>query len=174
MIWWIEFWDVVVGLLNQQHRRRSWMKESSQQWLWMLCISQRTVILPAWWGQWRGCPIFLFCTKLKCIKECAQPKWVLSKERLPLQQRLWTTPKSQLFQLNVLIILSLKINLVFADSVIQESEAGNPCHSGTEETAPIGSYTCDHNVSICLGKRGDMSFFRYGCLITWNLFACIC
>ena len=39
-----------------------------------------------------------------------------------------------------------------ADSVIQESESGNPCHTGTEETAPIGSYTCDHNVSICLGK----------------------
>ena len=33
-----------------------------------------------------------------------------------------------------------------------ESEEGNPCHDGTEETAPIGAYTCKPNVSICLEK----------------------
>lgn len=33
-----------------------------------------------------------------------------------------------------------------------QSSSGNPCHDGTEATAPIGSYTCDHNVSICLEK----------------------
>ena len=57
--------------------------------------------------------------------------------------------------------------LCFLDSVIQESEAGNPCHSGTEETAPIGSYTCDGNVSICLEKwegpnNGITSFDNIG------------
>ena len=57
--------------------------------------------------------------------------------------------------------------LCFLDSVIQESEAGNPCHSGTEEIAPIGSYTCDGNVSICLEKwegpnNGITSFDNIG------------
>ena len=40
----------------------------------------------------------------------------------------------------------------FSDSIIQESEAGNPCHDGTEEEAPTGAYTCNQNVSICLGR----------------------
>ena len=42
--------------------------------------------------------------------------------------------------------------LIFLDSIIQESEAGNPCHDGTEEEAPTGAYTCNQNVSVCLGK----------------------
>ena len=36
--------------------------------------------------------------------------------------------------------------------MVQENEAGNPCHEGVEETAPIGSYTCNPNVSICIEK----------------------
>ena len=40
----------------------------------------------------------------------------------------------------------------FAGQVVQENEAGNPCHEGVEETAPIGSYTCNPNVSICIEK----------------------
>ena len=38
------------------------------------------------------------------------------------------------------------------DTIIQESDAGSPCHDGTEETAPTGAYTCNQNVSICLGN----------------------
>ena len=69
--------------------------------------------------------------------------------------------------LNNVINLFILIFLCFLDSVIQESEAGNPCHSGTEETAPIGSYTCDGNVSICLEKwegpnNGITSFDNIG------------
>ena len=41
----------------------------------------------------------------------------------------------------------------FLDSIIQESEAGNPCHDGTEEEAPTGAYTCNQNVSVCLGNN---------------------
>ena len=40
----------------------------------------------------------------------------------------------------------------FLDTIIQESDAGSPCHDGTEETAPTGAYTCNQNVSICLGN----------------------
>ena len=36
--------------------------------------------------------------------------------------------------------------------VVKESESGNPCHEGLEATAPIGSYTCNPNVSICIEK----------------------
>ena len=42
---------------------------------------------------------------------------------------------------------------IFLDSIIQESEAGNPCHDGTEEEAPTGAYTCNQNVSVCLGNN---------------------
>ncbi len=35
--------------------------------------------------------------------------------------------------------------------IVQESEAGSPCHEGTHEKAPIGSYTCNANDSICIG-----------------------
>ena len=41
--------------------------------------------------------------------------------------------------------------IYFTDTEMHESDAGNPCHDGTEETAPTGSYTCNQNVSICLG-----------------------
>ena len=33
-----------------------------------------------------------------------------------------------------------------------ESESGNPCHDGSAEEAPMGAYTCNANVSICLEK----------------------
>lgn len=36
--------------------------------------------------------------------------------------------------------------------MVKESEAGNPCHEGLEAMAPIGSFTCNPNVSICIEK----------------------
>ena len=33
-----------------------------------------------------------------------------------------------------------------------ESENGNPCHDGSAEEAPMGAYTCNANISICLEK----------------------
>ena len=42
--------------------------------------------------------------------------------------------------------------LYFPAQVVKESEAGNPCHEGLEDTAPIGSFTCNPNVSICIEK----------------------
>ena len=41
----------------------------------------------------------------------------------------------------------------FLDTIIQESESGNPCHDGTEAEAPTGAYTCNPNASICLGEK---------------------
>ena len=35
---------------------------------------------------------------------------------------------------------------------VMESESGNPCHDGSAEEAPMGAYTCNANVSICLEK----------------------
>ena len=34
--------------------------------------------------------------------------------------------------------------------VVKQNEAGNPCHEGDEDMAPIGSYTCNPNISMCL------------------------
>ena len=42
---------------------------------------------------------------------------------------------------------------IFLDSILQESDAGNPCHDGTEQEAPTGSYTCNQNMSVCLGNN---------------------
>ena len=36
--------------------------------------------------------------------------------------------------------------------VVHDSENGNPCHEGLEATAPIGSFTCNPNNSICIEK----------------------
>ena len=36
--------------------------------------------------------------------------------------------------------------------MVKENEAGNPCHEGDEDMAPIGSYTCNPNISICIEK----------------------
>ena len=33
-----------------------------------------------------------------------------------------------------------------------ESESGNPCHDGSEASAPLGAYTCNLEESICLEK----------------------
>ena len=36
--------------------------------------------------------------------------------------------------------------------MVHDSENGNPCHEGLEATAPIGSFTCNPNNSICIEK----------------------
>ena len=36
--------------------------------------------------------------------------------------------------------------------MVKENEGGNPCHEGLEATAPIGSFTCNPNISICIEK----------------------
>ena len=51
------------------------------------------------------------------------------------------------------------------DTIIQESDAGSPCHDGTEETAPTGAYTCNQNVSICLGNWYSKDAFD----IIWSI-----
>jgi hypothetical protein len=53
--------------------------------------------------------------------------------------------KSQLYQSKCLLS-------AFLAMVVRENDAGNPCHEGLEATAPIGSYTCNPNISICIGK----------------------
>jgi hypothetical protein len=40
----------------------------------------------------------------------------------------------------------------FLAQVVHDSELGNPCHEGLEATAPIGSFTCNPNNSICIEK----------------------
>ena len=42
--------------------------------------------------------------------------------------------------------------LSFLAQVVHDSENGNPCHEGLEATAPIGSFTCNPNNSICIEK----------------------
>ena len=40
----------------------------------------------------------------------------------------------------------------FSDQIVKENEGGNPCHEGRAETAPMGSFTCNPNVSLCIEK----------------------
>eukprot|EP00095_Tigriopus_kingsejongensis_P003088 maker-scaffold210_size256293-snap-gene-1.24 protein:Tk03088 transcript:maker-scaffold210_size256293-snap-gene-1.24-mRNA-1 annotation:"GI14769" len=61
--------------------------------------------------------------------------------------------------------------------VVMESESGNPCHDGTEANAPIGAYTCNQEVSICLEKwegpnSGITSFDNIG-LAMLTVFQCV-
>ena len=47
------------------------------------------------------------------------------------------------------------MNAVFVSHAareVMESEKGNPCHDGSAEEAPMGAYTCNANISICLEK----------------------
>ena len=65
----------------------------------------------------------------------------------------------------------------FLDKVVMESEAGNPCHEGMHEMAPIGAYTCNNNISVCLEKwegpnSGITSFDNIG-LAMLTVFQCV-
>ena len=61
--------------------------------------------------------------------------------------------------------------------MVTEGESGNPCHDGTQDKAPIGSYTCEQNHSICLEKwegpnNGITSFDNIG-LAMLTVFQCV-
>ena len=45
-----------------------------------------------------------------------------------------------------------KPTFLIAAREVMESENGNPCHDGSAEEAPMGAYTCNANISICLEK----------------------
>ena len=79
----------------------------------------------------------------------------------------------------------------FSDQIVKENEGGNPCHEGRAETAPMGSFTCNPNVSLCIEKwegpnSGITSFdniglamltvfqVRYNKLISHNFFISNC
>ena len=59
------------------------------------------------------------------------------------------------------IILKFYSILYFSDTVVMESEGGSPCHKGNEDAAPVGSYTCHPNTSICLGKNIQWNHWKY-------------
>ena len=48
--------------------------------------------------------------------------------------------------------------LLLSDEIVAEGEGGAPCFPGTEETAPMGSYVCDPELSICLEKWEGPNF----------------
>ena len=56
-----------------------------------------------------------------------------------------------------LLLMSKFYLFFFPDAVVMESEGGSPCHKGTEDVAPIGSFTCNQNTSICLGKISSIN-----------------
>ena len=58
-----------------------------------------------------------------------------------------------------------------------DGDQGSPCFPGTEESSPMGSYTCNPNISICLEKwdgpnYGITSFDNIG-LAMLTVFQCV-
>ena len=58
-----------------------------------------------------------------------------------------------------------------------EDDSGNPCHDGTPENAPIGAYTCDPEVAICLekweGPNSGITSFDTIYLAMLTVFQCV-
>ena len=40
----------------------------------------------------------------------------------------------------------------FSGEIMIDGDQGSPCFPGTEDSSPMGSYTCNPNISICLEK----------------------
>ncbi|XP_059097525.1 voltage-dependent calcium channel type A subunit alpha-1-like [Tigriopus californicus] len=61
--------------------------------------------------------------------------------------------------------------------VVMESESGNPCHDGVAADAPIGAYTCNQEVSICLekweGPNSGITSFDNIALAMLTVFQCV-
>ena len=67
--------------------------------------------------------------------------------------------------------------MFFSDQIVTDGEGGAPCFPGTVETAPMGSYVCDPELSICLEKwvgpnYGITSFDNIG-LAMLTVFQCV-
>jgi hypothetical protein len=65
----------------------------------------------------------------------------------------------------------------FADEIVMDGEGGSPCYPGPAEAAPLGAYTCNPNVSVCLEKWdgpnfGITSFDNIG-LAMLTVFQCV-
>ena len=66
---------------------------------------------------------------------------------------------------------------LFSDIIVTDGEAASPCFPGDAEFAPIGSYTCNPNISVCLEKwegpnYGITSFDNIG-LAMLTVFQCV-
>ena len=66
---------------------------------------------------------------------------------------------------------------LFAEEMVFEGDGGSPCFPGTPESAPMGSFTCDPETSICLEKwhgpnYGITSFDNIG-LAMLTVFQCV-
>ena len=63
------------------------------------------------------------------------------------------------------------------DELVFDGESASPCYPGTEESAPMGSFTCDEETSVCLEKWhgpnfGITSFDNIG-LAMLTVFQCV-
>ena len=63
------------------------------------------------------------------------------------------------------------------DEMVFEGEGASPCYPGTEESAPLGAFTCDVETSVCLEKwhgpnYGITSFDNIG-LAMLTVFQCV-
>lgn len=66
---------------------------------------------------------------------------------------------------------------LFSEEMVFEGDGGSPCFPGTPESAPMGSFTCDPETSICLEKwhgpnYGITSFDNIG-LAMLTVFQCV-
>ena len=65
----------------------------------------------------------------------------------------------------------------FSDTIVTEGDGGAPCFPGPDANAPMGSYVCDPQVSVCLEKwegpnSGITSFDNIG-LAMLTVFQCV-
>ena len=87
---------------------------------------------------------------------------------------------SYIFFGNLACSLNLLIpNLLpsFSDEIVIEGESGSPCFPGSLDSAPLGSYVCEADSSICLEKWegpnfGITSFDNIG-LAMLTVFQCV-
>ncbi len=64
-----------------------------------------------------------------------------------------------------------------SEEIVTDGDNGSPCFPAAESKAPMGSYTCDPNISICLEKwegpnYGISSFDNIG-LAMLTVFQCV-
>ena len=74
-------------------------------------------------------------------------------------------------------VKSLERAYLLADEMIFEGDGGSPCFPGPPDTAPMGSFTCDPETSVCLEKWhgpnfGITSFDNIG-LAMLTVFQCV-
>ena len=53
---------------------------------------------------------------------------------------------------SMILLICIKLIWLFLDQMVTEGRKQVPCNADTADTAPVGAYTCDPEIAICLEK----------------------